>query len=262
MEQRFDLRRIEGETFVERIEYLRETKSTNDLALERLRDGQCHPPLLVLADQQTRGRGRGDNAWWSDAGALTFSLVIDTSGMASLPGGVFPISLVAAVAVCRAIGKLFSGIDVRLKWPNDVLLGRRKVCGILTEVPARPADRMVIGVGINVNNSLADAPIDVQQRAASLSDVAGRQVDLTEVLINVLRQFDALVRDYRRGDLRAGQACAPWCALTGRRVSLKLGSRRVAGVCRGIDDSGALIIAGDEEYHCMSGVIETINWER
>lgn len=261
MDQQFDLGRIESEAFVECVEYIHEAESTNDLALELIQDSRCRLPLLVLAARQTRGRGRGANAWWSAAGALTFSVVIDTAGMASLRGGLAPVSLVAALAVCQAIRLLSTDINARLKWPNDVLLGRRKVCGILTEVPARPRERMVIGVGINVNNSLADAPPDVQHRAISLADAAGRQFDLSEVLIGFLRQFSSLLADYRRGDLRLSQACAPWCALTGCHVSLMLGSRRVAGVCRGIDDVGALIISGDEEQRCLSGVIDRVDWD-
>ena len=261
MDQQFDLGRIDAETFVECIEYIHETESTNDLALQRIRDARCPTPLLVLAARQTRGRGRGANAWWSAAGALTFSLVVDTAGMASLRGGHSPLSLVAALAVCQAIQQLSTDIVARLKWPNDVLLGRRKVSGILTEVPVRPRERMVIGVGINIDNSLADAPDDVQRRAISLADAVGRQFDLTDVLIAFLHQFDSLLADYRRGDLRLGQACASWCALTGRQVRLALGSRRVSGVCCGIDDDGALIISGDQEQRFLSGVIEHVDWD-
>ncbi len=261
MDRLFDLQRIERETFVASVQHRHETESTNDLALELIRDARCPLPLLVLATRQTRGRGRGANVWWSADGGLTSSLVVETAGMASLRGGQSLVSLITALAVCQAIEGLSTDIRARLKWPNDVLLGRRKVCGILAEVPARPRDRMVIGVGINVNNSLATAPRDVRRRAISLADAAGRPFDLTEVLVGFLSQFNSLFTDFQRGELRPSQACAPWCALTGHHVSLKLGSRRVAGECRGIDDDGALIISGDGEQRCLSGVIESVGWD-
>ena len=255
----FDLRRIESETFVRHVEYRRSTTSTNDLAMELVRDETRILPLLVLTEQQTRGRGRGSNRWWSSEGALTFTLGIDTRGVVPRAGTVPLVSLVAALAVCEAFGQLHLSEKIRLKWPNDVLAGHRKVTGILAEVPARPRDRMVIGIGINVNNSLADAPRELRQQATSLADLAGHQFDLTEILVLVLRQLSLRLADFADGNLRLGHSCTVWCALRGKTVSLKIGNRRVAGVCQGIDDNGALIVGSDGARY-VTGVVEHIDW--
>ena len=131
--------------------------------------------------------------------------------------------------------------------------------GILTEVPARPRHRMVIGIGINVNNSLADAPQELRQQATSLADLAGHRFDLTAVLVLVLRQLSLRLADFADGNLRLGHSCAPWCALRGKTVSLKIGNRRVGGICQGIDDNGALIIGSDGARY-VTGLVEHIDW--
>jgi len=263
MEPVVDLQRIESESFVRCIEYRTSTASTNDLALELARDDTRPLPLLVLAGRQTRGRGRGGNRWWSAEGALTFSLVIEMPGMATAPGDAPPVSLVAGLALCEAIDRLQPGEPICLKWPNDVLAGRRKLAGILTEVPARPLNRMVIGIGINVNNSLADAPEPLRHQAASLIDLAGRPFPLTDVLLAVLRQMDRRLADCSAGVLSLEQACAKWCALRGRHIAVETEHTRVSGICQGIDDRGNLVIDNRGTRHrCATGVVASIDWQQ
>jgi BirA family biotin operon repressor/biotin-[acetyl-CoA-carboxylase] ligase len=256
------LRRIEAETFVAEVAYRQQLPSTNDWALELAREGGHRLPLLVLASQQTQGRGRGANRWWSAAGALTFSLLLDTRQVLPAPAALPQLSLVAALSVCQALASLVPGGEVRLKWPNDVLLGRRKVCGILVESPARPPDRCVVGIGINVNNALSEAPAEVRQRAVSLADATGERWDLTDVLVGALRQLDIRLADLAAGRLRLSDAARPWCVLTGKRIAVATGKRRVEGVCAGIDDGGALRIRTREsEQRLFSGVVESILWD-
>lgn len=258
----FDLRRIQAETPVAEIAYRDAVPSTNDWALELAREGRRQLPLLVLTSQQTHGRGRGSNRWWSAPGALTFSLLLDSRAV--LPDmRVLPqVSVVAAVAVCGALGPLAASQPVGLKWPNDVLLGRRKVCGILVESPARPSDQLVIGIGINVNNSFAEAPEDVRQRAVSLADATGRTVPLTDVLIRVLQTLQHQLARLKAGRLHLNEACRPWCVLTGRPVSIATGAERVEGVCLGIGDDGAISVRMQTlPRRLFSGVVEAVGWD-
>jgi BirA family biotin operon repressor/biotin-[acetyl-CoA-carboxylase] ligase len=257
----FDVPRVESETFVRHVEYRRSTASTNDLAIELMRETLKGVPLLVLAEQQRLGRGRGSNRWWSAAGALTFTLVVDTNRAVPPTGNVPSVSLVVALAICEALDRLDLAERFHLKWPNDVLAGRRKVAGILTEVPAQPGDLLVIGIGINVNNSPAHAPSELQQQATSLADLANRQFDVTEILVRVLQQLSRRLADFAAGHLHLGQACASWSALRGRTVRLKTGRRRVCGVCEGIDDDGALLIRGDGIHRLRTGTVEHVEWE-
>jgi BirA family transcriptional regulator, biotin operon repressor / biotin---[acetyl-CoA-carboxylase] ligase len=258
----FDLKRVERETFVAEIAYRPEVPSTNDWALELAREGGHRLPLLVLASQQLQGRGRGANRWWSASGALTFSLLLDTRQTLPFPQLLPRLSLAAGLSVCEALGPRVRNERVQLKWPNDVLLGRRKVCGILVESPARPQDRCVVGIGINVNNSLSEAPAEVRQRAVSLADAAGERWDLTSVLVDVLRQLEMSFANLAAGRLRLHDASRPWCALTGKFIAVAAGKKRLEGVCVGIDDDGALRVRTPEaERRLVSGVVESIRWE-
>src|SRR3569623_3093066 len=134
--------------------------STNDRALELIQQPDLATPLLILADRQTAGRGRGDHRWWAAEGSLTFSLVFDPTQF-SLPREVWPrITLTAAVAMCETALRFAPGTPCGLKWPNDVLFDGRKLCGILAVVPATRGSaqqRMILGLGVNVTNSLAQA---------------------------------------------------------------------------------------------------------
>jgi BirA family transcriptional regulator, biotin operon repressor / biotin---[acetyl-CoA-carboxylase] ligase len=258
----FDLKRIAAEAFVAEVAYRPEVSSTNDWALEMAREGGHRLPLLALASQQTRGRGRGANRWWSSPGALTFSLLLDTREVLPAPSALPRLSLIAGLSVCEALTPLTAGSGVRLKWPNDVLLDRRKVCGILVESPAHPPERCVVGIGINVNNSFSDAPEELRQRAVSLADAMGVRGDLTEVLVSVLKRLAAELDDFQAGRLTLSSACLPWCALTGRTVAIAAGKRRVEGVCVGIDEEGALRVRTHQsEQRLFSGVVESIRWD-
>lgn len=254
----FDVQRIEAETFVAEVAYREALPSTNDWALELARESGHRLPLLALAARQTQGRGRGANRWWSAAGALTFSLLLDTRQVLPAARMLPPLSLVSGLSVCEALASMLPGREVRLKWPNDILLDGGKVCGILVESPASPPDRCVVGIGINVNNSFCTAPDDVRRRAISLADATGASWNLTSVLVAVLRQLELRVADFASDRLRLGTACRPWCALTGRSVTVAAGKQRIEGVCRGIDDDGALVVwTPVDERRLVSGVVES-----
>lgn len=262
MGEAFELKRVEAETAVAEIAYRPEVSSTNDWALELAREAGHRLPLLVLASRQMQGRGRGANRWWSATGALTFSLLLDTRQVLPAPAALPRLSLISGLSVCKALASLVPGSEVRLKWPNDILLGRRKVCGILIESPARPKDRCVVGIGINVNNSLSEAPEEVRQQAISLADASGERWDLTGVLVDVLRQLEIAFADLAAGHLQLSNASRPWCALTGKLIAIAVGKKRFEGVCAGIDDDGALRVrTGESEQRLFSGVVESIRWE-
>lgn len=248
---------IERETFVAQAEVHVELPSTNDRAL-RLAARASNLPHLIVALRQTLGRGRGANRWWSADGALTFSLIVDAGPIAAERRPL--VALVAGGAVCEAVGAVIPTAEVRLKWPNDVFVSGRKAGGILVEVPPEAPERLVIGIGLNVNVSLLDAPDDVQLRAAALCDVAGRPLPIGEVLTGILKRLE---HDLVRFDHHFGDLLADWrrrCLLTGRCVTLHDGTRSITGTCLGFDDDGSLLlqtVAGPRRFR--SGVVET--WE-
>ena len=235
--------RVRAETFVRHVERHDEIASTNDRALVLAADRGLPTPALILADRQTAGRGRGANVWRSGPGALTFSLLIDRP--AGLPPERMPIlSLAAGLAARDAVASAAPGLAAKVKWPNDVYLEGRKVCGILTEVPSAAPGRAVVGVGLNVNNSLADAPKEVRRRAASLRELLLLQdpLDAAELLIDFLVRFEAELADLAAsGEIAAGR-WAPHCLLTGREVRLRTPAEETAGLCLGIAADGALLL--------------------
>jgi BirA family biotin operon repressor/biotin-[acetyl-CoA-carboxylase] ligase len=244
----FDLDRLRRESFVSGVEWHATTPSTNDLALSRAADAELDTPHLILAEEQTAGRGRGKNRWWSGTGALMFSLVIDPAraGVVALRSEHWPrVALTAGVSLCEALAALAAHLDYRLKWPNDVLLYGKKLAGILVEVPPAAAPthrRLVLGMGINLNNSLADAPAEIRSAAASLRDATGMEFDSTRVLLTWLTRFRENLHSLAAGDPDLPRRWQERCLLSGQSVELQSGNRTVRGLCRGIDSEGALLV--------------------
>jgi BirA family biotin operon repressor/biotin-[acetyl-CoA-carboxylase] ligase len=250
-----DLRRIRGATFVRTVEHHREILSTNTRALSWAEDSRLELPALVLTDLQTAGRGRGTNRWWSAPGALTFSLIIPRVN--SMDEAFGPrISLTAGLAVYDSLQQLRPGLEIGLKWPNDVYVRSRKICGILVEVSPRSPNRLVVGMGINVNNSLTRAPPPVAATAISLMDVAGYSFDLTVVLVRVLHQLADQLAALARADVTLANRWQELCMLSGRSIQVAAGQRTTVGTCQGIDESGALLVdTAMGRERCLSGII-------
>ena len=166
----FDLARIAKSGLVRQIDFHESLGSTSDRALELAAADNPPLPLLVLTERQTDGRGRGANRWQSSAGALTFSLVLDTGNERVPADHRSRLAIVAGLAVCEALSHLAPRAEWHVKWPNDVFLNGRKLAGILIEIPPRRPLHAAIGIGINVNNSFDDAPSELAQIGVSLRD--------------------------------------------------------------------------------------------
>ncbi|WP_028621534.1 bifunctional biotin--[acetyl-CoA-carboxylase] ligase/biotin operon repressor BirA [Pseudomonas sp. Ant30-3] len=210
--------------------------STNTEALRAIQRGEA-APFLVLAERQTAGRGRRGRKWVSPfAENIYYSLVLRIQGgMRQLEG----LSLVVGLAVLQALRE--SGVQsAGLKWPNDLLVGQKKIAGILLELVGDPADvcHVVLGVGINVNMQSAD---EVDQQWTSMKLESGRLFDRNALvaLLGITLQkyldrhqvggFTAIQREWEQNHL--------W---QGRLVSLTAGSNQIDGEVLGIDSQGAL----------------------
>jgi BirA family biotin operon repressor/biotin-[acetyl-CoA-carboxylase] ligase len=236
-----DLARLRAANLVAHIDYHESIGSTSDRALALAASDEAPLPLLVLAEEQTAGRGRGANCWLTSAGALTFSLALEAPPD-RLPADRWPlVALIAGLATCEALQGQAPAADLALKWPNDILLGGRKVCGILSESVSGWRDRLVVGIGVNVNNSVEQMNAF---SAISLVDHDRIERDLTGVLVDVLDHFDRRWTELVAGDDdRLLAAYRQRCFLTGRTVTIEQpGSQRVIGVCQGIDCLGRLTL--------------------
>jgi len=236
-----DLDRIQDESPVRVVQYYRQLPSTSDRALQLARVDECETPLVVLAELQTAGRGRGSNRWWAGPGALTFSLVVDLkNGQRSV--GDTRVSLATALAVRDALSTFDRTARFQLKWPNDLYLQSRKIAGILLERPALHLNRLVVGIGVNVNNSLQGAPAALQETSNSFCDATGKDLNLPELLIATLNSLEAQYAALAEGQLPLHDRWNAHCMLRGQAVDVESGKRRVTGICRGVDPEGALVV--------------------
>lgn len=207
------------------------------------------PGDVFIADFQTAGRGRLDHRWQSaKAENLTFSIVLDVTDRP--PAEVATLPLVVGLAVMRGLPSA-DAADAHpkplLKWPNDILCGGRKLCGILCE---RNGDRVIAGVGVNVNQTVF-AP-DIADRATSLSILSGRPLDRAKVLSSLVASISAHHERWRNAGFAALWPEFAACdALSGRIVSVyatDTDPAPIVGICGGIQSDGSLLVGGSRVY--------------
>jgi BirA family biotin operon repressor/biotin-[acetyl-CoA-carboxylase] ligase len=247
--------------FVQTILYYPELGSTSDAArrLLSLEDRSDPLPLLVVADRQTQGRGRGSNAWFSDCGSLTFTLVLDPGAYGLSPAQEASLALVAACGIARALEPGWLDSDAaEIRWPNDVEVEGRKLAGLLLERIATPqGGRLLLGIGLNVSTDFRQAPVDVQHVATSLR-ACGRghgPESPRDLLVPVLQSLEELIlrMGHDNGDL-----CELWQArdsLRGRPVRVQLPDRLLEGTGAGIDELGRLRVATSNGIETLVGGI-------
>ena len=235
-----DVQHILAHTFVARAEYYPSIPSTNDRAKQCAAQGPGELPLLVAADQQTAGRGRGASRWWTGRGSLAFSLLLDAATLGADRGRSPLGALAAAVAIVDTVAPLAPAHGVGIHWPNDVYAAGGKLAGILVEV--LPDRRHVVGIGLNTNNSLAEFPAELQQKATTLLDLSGRQHDQTTILTTLLANLEANFRLLATSPERTGARADQLCLQRGQTLTLELGQESFTGRCAGIAPDGALVL--------------------
>ena len=250
----FDLARLRQTGLVTRVEYRARVSSTNDLARELALAEPRLAGLLVVADEQTAGRGRGSNRWWTGPGSLAFSLLLDPATTGVERRYLAMIALAAAVAIVETVEPEIEGERVGLHWPNDVYVGRRKLAGILVE--GLPDGRHIVGIGLNVNNSLADAPAELQALVATLGSLAGKTFDRGELLSQLLSALGDILRTLALAPHELGRRSDALCLQHGKRLTIQCGAEQTTGDCAGIAHDGALLLdtpSGRQAFY--SGVL-------
>ncbi|MFO8057278.1 MAG: biotin--[acetyl-CoA-carboxylase] ligase [bacterium] len=215
-----------------------ETESTNDDAHELAASGGA-AGAAVVAELQTKGRGRLSRSWLSPAGKnLLFSLVLPAELARHGPG---LITLSAGVAVARALRK--RGVDAAIKWPNDVRANGRKLAGILCESGGPGADYLVAGMGINVDLKHEDLPAELREMASSLFMETGRMHGRAELFKDVLAGLERELARIDEG--RQSEVLAAWTDLaemTGRRIKAHTPGGVLSGRAAGVRADGALLL--------------------
>lgn len=238
-----DIARILAQSDLRHLDWLDQIDSTNDKALLLADDPSTATPFLIGADQQTAGRGRGTNRWWGGPGSLMFSVGVEMSEFGLVASQWPRFSLVTGLAVAEMLRTVLPHSMIGLKWPNDIWIDGRKVCGILIEQCDRMPGRLVVGIGINVNNSFDNAPADQRRVAISMHDAAGGQsFSRTDILIEFLNRWRELTRQLADGRLNLPEQWSRACVLSGNAVILTGGDRESSGICAGIDEEGCLLV--------------------
>ena len=240
---------IYTQTIGRHILHFERVSSTMDEASSLAEKG-AEDGTVVVAEEQWAARGRFSRPWVSPEGNLSLSIILRPQEAAA-----GYISMLAGVAVVRAVGKT-TFLEARLKWPNDVLVGGKKLCGILVE-PSYLADQLqyaVVGIGINVALDPSEMP-DISQTATSLAMETGEQVQRGPLLRNLLQEMDALYLELERtAPLEADSILAPPRILDEYRATLDTLGRHVEvawqdDICRGlaedVNEMGNLVLKLD-----------------
>jgi BirA family biotin operon repressor/biotin-[acetyl-CoA-carboxylase] ligase len=221
--------------------YRESVDSTNRVALQLVREGAAEG-TVVLADAQTDGRGRLNRAWQSPPGSNLYFSVILRPPVA--PSDASQITLLAGVAVAEAIATVCA-VGVGIKWPNDVRIRGRKVCGILTEMrTAGSRAAVIVGIGLNVNIHKGDFDPGHCNTATSLREETGRDHSRENLFLLLCERLGQWYETFlHSGFAPVREEWLLWSEMAGRHVRILFRDEVQEGVVQGIDRDGALLIS-------------------
>ena len=231
-----------------------ETVDSTNLAARRLAEKGATSFTMIIADQQLTGKGRLGRSWFSPAGSgLWFSIIFRP--LALTPATVSPVTLVTAAVLAEYLSSAFS-LPVKIKWPNDLQVGGKKIAGILTEIKGDldRIDYLIIGIGLNVNQKTADFPSAIGTSATSLAIETKTGIKRTELLINLRH---ALLQAYRlfekEGFLPFRQTWIDYNKTLGQNVSISRPGGSLSGLASELTDEGRLIVKDEHgRIHLVS----------
>ncbi len=227
-------------------------KSTNDIA-SQLAAGGADEGVVVTSEKQTLGRGRLGRSWHSPekVGAYLSIVLRPKIPPDSAPG----LSIMTALAAAETFEK-YCPDKVKIKWPNDILLGNRKIAGVLTELFTKnnKIDYVVVGIGINVNQKAQDFPQSLRKIATSLRQVSGKKINRAELTAEFLKHFEKEYKSYLKSQLAGSlKRIRSYSSLLNKTLTLKSGADKITGRAVDIDKTGALIIETRGKKVTVSG---------
>ena len=223
-----------------KISRLNEVSSTNDIAKTLAFNG-CEEGTVVLAQRQTSGRGRLSRKWISPEGGLWFSIILRPKMLLEDSN---LLNVLAPVPICRVIRDKL-GLNAAIKWPNDILIDGKKVCGILIEnsIMSGKFEFSVIGVGINTNICPLSLPRELEDKATSLKYELNQEIDNDKFLESILSEIGLYYNIFRTGELDS--LLNEWKELScvlGQEIMAYSEGESLDGKALDIDDKGNLII--------------------
>ena len=236
-----------------------EVDSTNDVAMQRGASGMAEG-LVVLSEGQSHGKGRMGRTWVSPKNVNIYISILLRPDISPQYAPVM--TMMSAISTARAITEV-TGLETTIKWPNDILIDRKKVSGILTEMNAEQEriNYIVAGIGINVNMNKQDFPEDLRMPATSLAECLGKRVDrmnLLFTLIKILEQdYEELKNDGIKSIFRRWRK---GCDILNRRIEVSLPDEKITGVAEDLTPEGGLVMRLDnrEKRIIYAGDVTTI----
>jgi BirA family biotin operon repressor/biotin-[acetyl-CoA-carboxylase] ligase len=230
------------------------TVSTNDIAAEYARN-KANNGLVVLAEEQRGGRGRGGNKWVSGYGQSVLCSILLTE--CGLSAELLPLAI--AVATAEAIGKC-AKTEAKIKWPNDIILNNKKVAGILVESKKiGKHNNCVIGIGINCHQQKADFPAELRKTATSIDIATNASIDRTSLIRRLIVSVEHWLDT---GEKKPQKVIDRWQKLSTQlhhRISVIYNRKRFAGNCIGVDPQEGLILqldtGGIRMFHAAQTII-------
>lgn len=225
--------------------------STNTIAAELAE--KSAEGVVVLAESQEKGRGRLGRSWISPAGVNVYMSIIIKPEID--PKDATLITIMTAVGCAIGLRRA-TGLDVKIKWPNDLMVSDRKLGGILTEMKTAPGRIIfaILGIGINVNVDIDSFPDAVRETATSIKIETGASCSRTEIIVEILNEIDRWYRILK--EMGRKTILSEWQRLTstlGREVKVTVGKETFSGFAESIDDEGMLIL------RLQSGVLKRIS---
>lgn len=240
------------------IYYFPELKSTNIRAKEKALHGaeEISEGTLIVAERQSAGKGRLGREWFSPVGGIWFSVILYPQ---LSPSYISRITLMTAVAVVKSI-KICTQIKSQIKWPNDILINEKKVCGILTEMSAELdiINWVVVGIGINVNIEHREFPEDIQENTISLKETSGKEISRVKLAQTFLQEFEKYYEILKRREFSS--ILKEWKLYShtlGKKIRVDIGERIITGEAVDINEEGSLILKKEdgELLEIISGTI-------
>ena len=247
--------------FGKNIIYYDTITSTNNAAKEAAAKG-CDEGTVVIADRQTAEKGRLGRSWVSPPNSGIWMSVVLRPEI--LPVQAQFITILAAIAVGRAIEQI-AGITIGIKWPNDIVINRKKVCGILTEISAEieQINYIVLGIGVNVNLDKDDFPDDIKHSAASIKSETGSTVSRKKLVVRILENLESLYKNLYKKEFYDNAKAdlineyKKYSVTLGNRVKAIYQNKTIEGYAEDITENGELIIRSDngEQHTILSGEV-------
>jgi BirA family biotin operon repressor/biotin-[acetyl-CoA-carboxylase] ligase len=252
-------RNLSTEFIAHNIHFYQEVTSTNDLA-KKFVDNNAPEGTVIIAEQQTAGRSRSNNDWASPEGGIWMTLILKPE-VSLLEAS--KLTIVTGVAIAKTLHDNFN-LDAGIKWPNDIMIGNKKICGILTEA-VTDYDKLkavLIGIGIDVNINTDDLPEDLHDITTTVNEESSEEIKRAEILNVFFRIFEEFYNEYKEGNFK--HIIAEWRRLsstTGNRVKVYKDGKAMIADAVGIDTQGALIVELDDGSleKIISGECKIIN---